>query len=247
MHRKEYSPYFYEVRLTELHTSTSADEVPTNEPAISCATERGIPVKYWSHFDVYELTSNDLKAKRTALRRWRGQASDTARFTNRVPDELLMLSLAHEQAQFLLDDIKMRHDALKADALLLHTPPTFRPSQENRQKVQQLAKELKTLDSALIWQADGLWDGTEDFIELCSDLGMIPSIDPLAWDEDLPLPIGQYHWRVMGQRGLSVRLGEYELDRLLDLIDQREAQGWIRFSSPHMYASARRWRDQFLR
>jgi hypothetical protein len=79
-------------------------------------------------------------------------------------------------------------------------------------------------------------------------------IDPLMGDEELPLPGGMFaYWKIMGGQGLSVRLGEYDLDKLADLADQwltmrGESEGkhlWVNFASPKMIPAAKRWRELF--
>ena len=95
-------------------------------------------------------------------------------------------------------------------------------------------------------KADGLWSESEAFYDLCEVENIIPVIDPLMWEEDEPLPKGAFaYWKIMGGQGLSVRLSEYDLDKLLDLADQWFANQdqaspyklWANFTSPKMILS----------
>ena len=113
----------------------------------------------------------------------------------------------------------------------------------------------------LAWRADGLWEGSEHYLELCDEQKIIPVIDPLMWDEDLPLPRGVHaYWKVMGGQGLSPRLGEYDLDKLLDHAeswitsaeesadhDQFRSTLWVNFTSTQMFSAARRWQSAITR
>ena len=81
------------------------------------------------------------------------------------------------------------------------------------------------------------------------------------WDEDEPIPYGlRGYWKVMGGQGLSPRLSEYDLDKLLDHADGwldiaehlNVTAGihptlWVNFTSNQMFSAARRWQSSITR
>lgn len=219
-----------------------APEEDASRPQVACVTDRGIPKKYWDHFDCYELSTHDLSAKPSTLRRWREAAPQGASLISRIGPELATHKFVGEAAEEAWALDLKRQEALGASAMLLHTPSSFRPSEEHYRAVTSFLEKAER-PCPLIWRADGLWEESERYFEFCATHEITPAIDPLVWDEEEPFPEGDtYYWRVMGGQGLNPRLSDYDLDQLLELCETAGTQGWVVFSSPHMYQTARRWR-----
>lgn len=237
--------------------SESSSESPSSL-SVSCATDRGVYEGYWKALSCYELAHQDLAAKAKRLRAWREQAPEDASFVARIDPSVISEMFSDERGISSIAEAEIakaltRVEALNSSLLMLHTPSQLRPSSLHEQAVIKLRERLPT-ELPLVWRADGLWAESETFYELCSDQGITPVIDPLMWDEDEALPSGLFaYWKIMGGQGLSVRLGEYDLDKLADLADQwlgahGENDGshlWVNFTSPKMVPVARRWRELF--
>ena len=210
---------------------------------VACVTDRGIPRTYWKHFNCYEMSSQDLSAKIPTLRKWRMQAPAEASFVARIDPQLATQKFTGSSAGKLWEKALYTQEALQASALLLHTPSSFRPSAENEQALRQWINDIE-LPCPLIWRGDGLWEESEHYFKVCQELGMSAVIDPLMWDDEDPMPVDQqFYWRILGGQGLTPRLSDYDLDQLLNLVDEyADHQGWVVFSSPHMMQVARRWR-----
>ena len=240
----------------------SEDVIGTKpEILVSCATGRGITNTYWQQFMTYELSAQDLSTRPQRLRQWRSEAPAEGRFTARISPDVI--SHMHDGdrgissvAEAEIAKAVSRVEALNASLLLLHTPASLRPSQKAEDALQTLCKRLPD-HLQLAWRADGLWEESDQYFELCRELNIAPVIDPLMWDEDEALPTGERaYWKIMGGAGLSPKLSEYELDRLFDLADQwlalREEEGsdqaklWVHFTAPQMWSAARRWRELVL-
>lgn len=250
---------FSDTLSPETHTHDQAD---TGVIGVSCATGRGVYPDYWKHLSVYELSAQDLDTRASKLRQWRETAPESAIFVPRIDPAVISEMFSDQrgissQSEAAIARALTRVEALRAPVLLLHTPSSVRPSQAHERAVIKLRERLPA-DLPLIWRADGLWEDSESYFELCAAHEITPVIDPIMWDEDESLPTGaRAYWRVMGGAGLSPKLSEYELDKLLNLADQwlserssdhREAhpaatpQLWVHFSSHHMFSAARRWR-----
>jgi hypothetical protein len=225
--------------------------------SVSCATDRGVYSGYWKVLRDYELSNQDLATKVNRLRTWKEQAPEDARFMARISPKVISEMFSDQRGISSVSEAEIaramaRVEALDSKLLILHTPSNIRPSKQNEEAVIKLRQRVSdTLPIA--WKADGLWAESEAYYELCSAHNLVPVIDPLMWDEDEPLPSGQLaYWKIMGGQGLSVRLSEYDLDKLLDLADQRfsSLEGtdhhlWANFTSPKMIPLAHRWRDMF--
>ena len=211
-------------------------------PSVACVTDRGVSEGYWKRFRCYEMSHSDLRAKPSALRKWRETAPEGAEFIARLDPQVALDLFQGDRAEELLRHAQLRCEALGASALLLHTPATFRPSREHIDALRAFANRFDR-PCPIAWRADGLWEESDTYFELCAELELIPVIDPLMWDEDEELPQGQrYYWRVLGGQGLTPRVSDFDLDRLLDLCEQTEAEGWVVFSSPRMEREAKRFR-----
>ena len=226
--------------------------------SVSCATDRGVYEGYWRALSCYELSHQDLAAKAKRLRIWREQAPEDATFIARIDPRVISEMHSDDRGISSIAEAEIakaltRVEALSSSILMLHTPSSLRPSASHESAIIRLRERLP-IDLPLVWRADGLWAESESFYDLCADQQITPVIDPLMWDEDEPLPSGALaYWKIMGGQGLSVRLGEYDLDKLADLADHwlmsrsesERAHLWVNFTSPKMVPVARRWRELF--
>lgn len=236
--------------FAELMSHAAPDEGPQDDDGegapltrVACVTDRGVTPKYWSRMTCYEMSSSDLSAKPSALRRWRELAPPEARFTARVDPQLALLGFAGPEAARLWGHALKRVEALGAEALLLHTPSSFRPSDAACASIERFFKETP-LPCPVAWRADGLWEESDRYLQVCEAAGLLPVLDPLMWEEGEPMPEGErFYWRLLGGQGLTPRVTEYDLERLLDLAEERGGDGWVVFSSPLMEPEARRFRQ----
>lgn len=211
-------------------------------PSVACVTDRGVSEGYWKRFRCYEMSHSDLRAKPSALRKWRESAPEGAEFIARLDPQVALDLFTGERAEELIKHGSLRCEALQASALLLHTPASFRPSREHIEALRGFMQRFER-PCPVAWRADGLWEESDTYLELCAELDLIPVIDPLMWEEDEALPQGErFYWRVLGGQGLTPRVNDFDLDRLLDLCEQAEAEGWVVFSSPRMEREAKRFR-----
>ena len=245
---------------TELSTSSVSLKV-------SCVTGRGIYRDYWRHLDCYEQSHQELSTRPSKLRQWRSSAATGSQFVARINPDVIPAMFSDQRGISSASEAEIarslsRVEALDASILMLHTPSSIRPSAEHERAVTTLRARLPEA-LPLAWRADGLWEDSEQYFDLCAAHKIIPVIDPLMWDEEQPLPHGRHaYWKIMGGQGLTPRLGEYDLDKLLDLSDmwqslaeeltdesmsQPEPTLWVNFTATQMFSAARRWRSTATR
>ena len=240
-------------------------------PWIGCTTDRGIPKGYWKDFTVYEQSIHDLSAKGSTLKKWKGASPDGNHLVARIDSKLiehpdLLKPEKGEDFNALFHRCIVRCLALESPAILIHTSSDFRPSSVHEKRIIETVRLLRQSFSNsfsqqnqdnllqapsiqephIVWRADGLWEESENYLDLCNDQDLIASVDPLMWPDDEPLPqSSRYYWRILGQRGLSTRLSDYDLDRLAEFSAEMGCPGWVLFASPHLLPVARKWRTWF--
>lgn len=107
--------------------------------------------------------------------------------------------------------------------VLFRTPPSFTPSQENRDALAAVAEEwCAPAGITMEWEPAGLWS-PGDALEQAAELGAVTALDPFA-DYDLPpdspLPV---IYKLDRPRGGRVRFTEDDVFELLEHIAMRSA------------------------
>jgi len=113
-----------------------------------------------------------------------------------------------------------RAHALAAKAILLPTPPEFRPSTPSREFLRNVAEELAAETSRrVIWEPSGLWDTTtsRDFAE---SIGLAYALDPfIAEQEDVGFTHGDACFRVTERAAMRRSFEAYEFERMLSMAE----------------------------
>jgi uncharacterized protein YecE (DUF72 family) len=136
----------------------------------------------------------------------------------------------------------------KASAVVFHTPPSFSPSQTNRDTVRRFFGEVATAEklgaAVRVWRPDGLWE-PRTAVALAAELGIVCALDPLILDpggtppefyDDLPGDA--VYLRVSGLGRPSRKLPEHELERLVEVIARFE-KAWVVFATAERFRDAR--------
>lgn len=208
---------------------------------VGCLGFRGPKARYFKRLNVWELAQSELKARPATLRKWRAEAPAGVQFVAPVDPGVAAANFVGPEAEAAWARTVAVAEALGAAVVLLRTPSAFRPSAGNRAAFEAFFKDRA--GPRVAWWAEGLWEGQPEVRDaLCAATGLIPVADPLADDEDEPLPtVGdQFFWRVRGRMGLSGRLSDYDLDVLLDRAEQQGRSGYVLFTQPDMLRDAQR-------
>lgn len=180
---------------------------------------RGKLANYAKRFDLVELTPGDpALPKASKLARWRDEVPPSFAFSVVLPDAVASFDRTGAFGEALSrasDMIK----ALQAAAVVLVTPPSVRPTKQNRDRIARLREKLPESGCVVGWEARGLWE-QEHFIQTAHDLGYLPIFDA-AQDALPPGPIAYTRLRALG---MSAQLGQDRIGRIAEqLAGRREA------------------------
>ncbi len=207
---------------------------------VACVGYTGPHDAYWRSLGARELGPGDEQLPLKTLSRWRSKAPETARFVPRVCSSVSEGAFRGDEVEAGWAHTLAQVERLGASTLLLRTPPSFRPTGENRDALRAFFSAGRRPEGLEVaWWAEGLWDH-EDHVGLCKEVDLVPAVDPLALDDDEPLPDGaRFYWRLMGRKGLAGRFGDWDLDQLVGHAEGRS--GHVVFTAPQMMRDARRF------
>jgi len=180
----------------------------------------------------------DVMTRKT-LARWRRQAPETAEFVPFVSPAVAAAGFCGTAAEAAWDATREVVEILRAKTLVLRTPSSFRPTAENKARFRAFWDGRLPEGVSLAWWPEGLWDGQPEVRdEICTELGLIPVVDPVAMEDDDPMPSGPaFYWRLRGGKGLQPGFTDYQLDQLMHLAAERE-RGHVVFTDAAMNRDA---------
>ena len=108
---------------------------------------------------------------------------------------------------------------LRATAVLLQCPKSFRPTTENVDRMRALITTVERPAARLLWEPRGDWPAAL-LTELCRDLDLVHVVDPMQTETVTP---EQTYYRLHGTTGARHVHTDEELRRLRDLVEGRPA------------------------
>ncbi len=163
---------------------------------------RGKLATYAERYDVVEVRPVDTPLpKASKLAKWRTEVPPGFAFSVVLPSVVASLAggAGHEAA--LAEALEAARN-LQANALLLATPASVRPTQKNRDRILALADALPRDAHPVAWHAGGMWE-VEDVMSTASRAGLHPVFDA---SQD-PLPPGPFVYTRIRALGHATRLG----------------------------------------
>ncbi len=106
---------------------------------------------------------------------------------------------------------------LRATAVLLQCPRSFRPTAENQARLRAFLGQVDRPDGRLLWEPRGDWPGAL-VAELCRDLDLVHVVDPMEAETVTP---EHTYYRLHGTTGARHVHSDEELSRLRDLVAGR--------------------------
>jgi uncharacterized protein YecE (DUF72 family) len=107
---------------------------------------------------------------------------------------------------------------LRATAILLQCPRSFRPTDANIERLCTFVRTVERPDGRLLWEPRGEWPA--DVVrELCDELSLVHVVDPMQAETVTP---EQTYYRLHGTTGSRHVHTDGELERLRDLVIGRE-------------------------
>lgn len=179
---------------------------------------RGKLANYAKRYDLVEVTPDQPLPKASKLARWREEVPPGFAFSVVLPSVVATLDRTGAYGEGL----SRSHEAIKAlqaSAVILVTPPSVRPTKQNRERIARLREKLPADGCVVGWEARGMWE-PEDFIQTAIDLGFLPIFDA-AQD---PLPPGPIAYTRLRALGMSAQIGQDRVSRIAEqLAGRREA------------------------
>ena len=127
---------------------------------------------------------------------------------------------------------------LRATAVLLQCPKSFRPTADNVSRLRAFLSAVERPDARLLWEPRGEWPAPL-LTELCRDLDLVHVVDPMQTETVTP---EQTYYRLHGTTGPRHVHSADELRRLRDLVDGRPAP-YVLFNNMPRVGDAERFLD----
>jgi uncharacterized protein YecE (DUF72 family) len=127
---------------------------------------------------------------------------------------------------------------LRATAVLLQCPKSFRPSPENVERMRAFMGAVDRPEGRLLWEPRGTWPSTL-VAELCDELDLVHVVDPMQAETVTP---DRTYYRLHGTSGSRHVHTADELRRLRDLVDGRR-DPYVLFNNLPRVGDAERFSD----
>ncbi len=133
----------------------------------------------------------------------------------------------------------LRAKALSAKAVIIETPPEFRPSENSRILIQKLGKTVGGQKLPVIWERHGLW-GTEESIEISRSSGLVPCFDPFIADSDeiKPKKGNEVCFRITERAASRRQFDEYDFEKLVRWCSSYN-RSFVLFNGRHKHLHAK--------
>lgn len=125
---------------------------------------------------------------------------------------------------------------LRASAVLLQCPASFRPTAENVARLRDFVSQVERPAGRLLWEPRGTWP-TSLLAELCAELDLVHVVDPMQTETVTP---ERTYYRLHGTTGFRHVHTDAELRRLRDLVDGRPSP-YVMFNNIPRVADAKRF------
>jgi uncharacterized protein YecE (DUF72 family) len=125
---------------------------------------------------------------------------------------------------------------LRATAVLLQCPASFRPTADNVTQLQSFLSTVERPAGRLLWEPRGAWPA-ELVAELCRDHDLVHVVDPMQAETVTPQ---QTYYRLHGTTGARHVHTDDELRRLRELVADRPAP-YVLFNNLPRVQDARRF------
>jgi uncharacterized protein YecE (DUF72 family) len=255
--------------MAEIETDTASERGPGTEERLIRVGTAGLPSGiarhvYFENLDLLEVDVTFFEPPRdVALRRWRQEApegtgfamlawqaitheADTpgyARMTHKLSPEA-KTQVGSFRATPPVNEAWQRTlaaaRALGAEVILFQTPPTFTPTEANRNAMRRFFGEIAAdhQGMALAWEPRGIWEPAQA-ATLAAELGLVYALDPLQLEVPPP-DEPQAYFRVHGLGIYRNKISDDMLEILADMAWGYE-RAWVVFANVEKYRDAERF------
>jgi uncharacterized protein YecE (DUF72 family) len=128
---------------------------------------------------------------------------------------------------------------LRATAILLQCPRSFRPSDENVERLRAFCATAARPDGLrLVWEPRGEWPPGL-VRSLCAELGLVHAVDPFVAQTQTP---DAPYFRLHGVTGAHHVYTDAELDRLRGMLPSTPNPAYVLFNNVPRVGDVRRFR-----
>jgi uncharacterized protein YecE (DUF72 family) len=127
---------------------------------------------------------------------------------------------------------------LRASAVLLQCPKSFRPTSDNVERLRTFATQAPRPTGRLLWEPRGEWP-EELLADLCAELDLVHVVDPMQSETVTP---ERTYYRLHGTTGPRHVHTDDELRRLRDLVEGRPSP-YVLFNNLPRTGDAERFRN----
>ncbi len=213
--------------------------------------QTGPQIRFSRDFEVVELTRMlQSRLRESTLKKLRQDAPENARFVVPAPlfltDPQWELPASHTpdrdargfapgpELERVVTQLHRSAGLLRAQTLLLVTPPSFRPTTTGIDRLVAFAKHPRLKSMRLIWEPRGLWQEGE-IRHVVSQTGIVTVTDPLLTRE---LPNHDFgYFRIHGPASAGI-LGEHHHHRILEACFSHK-RVFVVFCTPNAVRDAR--------
>jgi uncharacterized protein YecE (DUF72 family) len=171
---------------------------------------------YAKRYGMVEVLADTIPTP-SAVKRWRRQVPPSFAFSLVLPRIVSELKTTREASAALASALEAAH-ALEANCLVLLTPPTIRPTAQNRERIIELAGKLPHGGQLRAWEPRGIWS-PDEIGEVAQAGDWLPVVDA-AEQAVAPGAIAYTRIRALGR---ATRLSQGRLQRIAaQLVGRRE-------------------------
>lgn len=205
---------------------------------VGAAWQGSFPKSYWSHFDLLELPNDKVSTlKIKTVKSWLENGPDARLLV--VPIEVE--DVVEHPGRILSDRIQQFLGLSSPSILRVRTSASLRPSQTNRAFLNDVFEWIREQNIQVAWEPRGLWS-TEDAAAYARRFEMRLVVDPLDDETIADLGGSSPFFTVAGRRGFQNQLSDFELQKVLELADERAAP--VSFSTTGFWQDALRYQQQ---
>lgn len=201
-------------------------------------------------FDLVEVNSTfyNLPQVKTA-EKWRKLArevNDNFEFTVKASKVITHKDrFSGEKSIEKFGEVKQIASALGAEIILLQTPPSFGPVQENLENMNKFFSSIEREDFKLVWEPRGEWEQNEGRIrEVCQKNDLIHCSDPFKM---LPvrktsISYSRLHGKPPGEQMYKYTFNQKDLKKLKELLNKIESeQKYVLWNNYNMYQDLKKF------
>lgn len=216
--------------------------------------------RYLRDFGVIEIQEAFYQIPRVErVRRWREKAPEGFEFTLKA-SQLITHHPSSPTYRRLKEELKDRRygsfqpskgvfeawertreiaKILNVNVILFQSPPSFRPTQENKENMMEFFDKIKRREFICAWEPRGDWERKE-IKDICDSLDLVHCTDPF---KETPVSGGINYFRLHGKPGYNLRYDytEKDLRELKKFCDKEE--NYVFFNNLSMLKDAKDFQE----